>query len=148
MKELLKSNPMYRIEYELIETIKEIRIEKGWSQEKLSEDMGLFRTFVSNCEAIKEDQKYNLRHLGILKGVFGLKSLDDFFPNGIPADEQIIIRYKKVPKKKVDGTDSKLFDTVVVDIVLAQEETKAASNKMKKNLGVQYLHINTLLFIN
>lgn len=132
MEELLKSNPIYRIEYELIERIKELRIEKGWSQEKLSEEMGLFKTFVSNCEAIKEDQKYNLRHIGILKRVFGLKSLDDFFPNGIPADEQIIIRYKKQPKKKADGTDSKLFETVVVAIILAEEETKAASNKRKK----------------
>lgn len=124
MEELLESNPMYRIEYELIEKIKELRIEKGWSQEKLSENMGLFKTFVSNCEALGEDQKYNLRHLGIFKKLFGLNSLDDLFPNGIPADEQIIIRYKKEPKIKADGTESKLFKNVVVDVILASNKEK------------------------
>ncbi|MBL1407216.1 helix-turn-helix domain-containing protein [Sphingobacterium faecale] len=132
MEDLLKSNPLYRIEYELIKNVKAIRTIKGLSQEKLSNNMGLFKTFVSNCESLGEDQKYNIRHLGLLKKALNLDSLDELFPNGIPADEQIIIRYKKVPKKKADGTDSKLFETVVVDIILAEEETKAASNKRKK----------------
>lgn len=132
MKDIFTTNAIFRIEYELILNVQQLRVDRGWSQRTLSSKMGFGESFVGNCESLIEDQKYNLRHIGILKKVFGLKSLDDLFPNGIPADEQIIVRYKKVPKKKADGSDSKLFETVVVDIVLAEEETKAASNKLKK----------------
>lgn len=132
MEDIYKSKAILRLEYELMLTVRDLRIDRGWSQEVLSDKMRLAVTFVSKCESLGHPEKYNLRHLVILKQVFGLKSLDDLFPTGIPADEQIIIRYKKVPKKKADGTDSKLFETVVVDIVLAEEETKAASNKNKR----------------
>ncbi|MEN5436589.1 hypothetical protein ABE545_23360 [Sphingobacterium faecium] len=73
-----------------------------------------------------------MRHLGILKKVFGFKSLDDFFPNGMPKDEQIIIRYKKKPKKKADGTDSKLMVNVIVEIIVVDGNTKAEVNKENK----------------
>lgn len=132
MKDTYESNAIYRVEYELIQRVKQLREEKLWAQRTLSTKMGLADGFVGKCEMIEQPEKYNLRHLGILKRLFELKSLDDLFPNGIPADEQIIIRYKKVPKKKTDGTDSKLFETEVVEIILAEEETKAASNKQKK----------------
>lgn len=131
MGDIYESKAILRLEYELMLTVRDLRIDRGWSQEVLSDKMRLAITFVSKCESLSHPEKYNLRHLVILKQVFGLKSLDDLFPNGIPADEQIIIRYKKVLKKKADGTDSKLFETVVVDIILAEEETKAASNKRK-----------------
>ncbi|SJN45719.1 hypothetical protein FM120_16910 [Sphingobacterium faecium PCAi_F2.5] len=94
--------------------------------------MGLAENFVGKCESLDQPEKYNLRHLGILKKVFAFKSLDDFFPDGIPKDEQIIIRYKKVPKKKADGSDSKLMDNVVVEIVAVVGETKAEVNKENK----------------
>lgn len=132
MIEIYQTKAIFRIEYELICNIKVLREEKGWSQEALSEKMGFALKFVGKCESLDQPEKYNLRHIGILKRVFGLKSLDELFPNGVPADEQIIIHYKKVPKKKVDGTDSKLFDSVVVDITIAPEDTKAKSNKRKK----------------
>lgn len=132
MIEIYQTKAIFRIEYELICNIKVLREGKGWSQESLSEKMGFALKFVGKCESLDQPEKYNLRHIGILKRVFGLKSLDELFPNGVPADEQIIIHYKKVPKKKVDGTDSKLFDSVVVDITIAPEDTKAKSNKRKK----------------
>lgn len=65
--------------------------------------MGFAVKFVGKRESLDQLEKYNLRHMGILKKVFALKSLDDFFPNGIPKDEQIVIHYKKVPKKKLTG---------------------------------------------
>jgi len=52
--------------------------------------------------------------------------------NGVPDDEQIVIHYKKVPKKKADGKDSKLMENKVVDIVVVDAETKAEGNKQSK----------------
>lgn len=132
MIEIYQTKAIFRIEYELICNIKILREKKGWSQEALSEKMGFAVKFVGKCESLDQPEKYNLRHLGILKKVFNLKSLDDFFPNGIPEDEQIVINYKKVPKKKSDGTESKLMDNVVVEIVVVDAETKAEGNKQNK----------------
>ena len=116
---------MYRIDHELIANIQQFRIDREWSQRMLSEKMGFAEAFVGKCESLDQPEKYNLRHLGILLKVFGFKSLDQLFPNGIPADEQIVIRYKKVPKKKADGTPSKLMENEVVEIVVVDAETKA-----------------------
>lgn len=132
MEVIYETKAIFRLEYELILTAKDLRLKRGWSQEKLTAEMGFAKNFVGNCESLSEDQKYNLRHAVILKKVFKLKSLDDLFPNGFPADEQIIIRYKKVPKKKADGTDSKLMENVVVEIVVVDAETKAEGNKQSK----------------
>ncbi|SPZ94615.1 Uncharacterised protein [Sphingobacterium multivorum] len=103
MDEIYKTKAIFRIEYELIFNIKGLRGERGWSQEVLSGKMGLAENFVGKCESLDQPEKYNLRHLGILKKVFGLKSLDDFFPNGIPKDEQIVIHYKKYLRKRLTG---------------------------------------------
>ena len=132
MLKIFESNTIYRIEYELIINVQRFREDRGWSQRILSGKMGLGEAFVGKCESLDQPEKYNLRHMGILKKVFGFESLDDFFPNGIPEDEQIVIHYKKVPKKKADGTESKLMENVVVEIVVVNAETKAEGNKRNK----------------
>ncbi|WP_417359643.1 XRE family transcriptional regulator [Galbibacter sp.] len=129
MKDVFESSAIYRIEYELILNIKDFRLKRGWSQRTLSGKMGFAETFVGKCEAIDQPEKYNLRHLRILKTVFGFSCLDDLFPNGLPDDELIKVKYKKIPKVKKDGTISKLSDTVVVDIVVVEGGTKIKSNK-------------------
>lgn len=129
MTKIYQSKAIYRVEYELILNVKRFRDDRAWSQEVLSTKLGFSDTFVSKCESLDQDPKYNLRHIGLLKQVFGFKSLDDLFPNGIPKDEQIVIRYKKVPKKKADGTPSKLMENEVVEIVVVDAETKAEGNK-------------------
>lgn len=129
MQQIFETTAIFRIEYELITNVCDLRSKLGWSQRVLSGKMGLGEAFVGKCESLDQPDKYNLRHLGILKKLFDFKSLDDFFPNGIPEDEQIIIRYKKEPKKKADGTPSKLMENVVVEIVVVDGETKAEVNK-------------------
>ena len=131
MTYIFETNAIYRVEYELILNVQKFRSERGWSQRVLSEKMGFVKTFVGKCESLAQPEKYNLRHIGILKKVFGFGSLDQLFPNGIPKDELIKIRYKKVPKIKTDGTPSNFFDTEVVEIVVVDEETKSRSNKLK-----------------
>lgn len=132
MNRIYESKAIYRIEYQLIINVKKFRINNNWSQEALSAKLRFASTFVGSCESLDQPQKYNLRHIGLLKKVFGFKSLDDLFPGGIPVDEQIIIRYKKVPKKKADGTPSKLMENEIVEIVVVDAETKAEGNKQSK----------------
>ena len=129
MKVVFESSAIYRIEYELILNIKDFRLKRGWSQRTLSDKMGFTETFVGKCEAIDQPEKYNLRHLRILKTVFGFSSLDELFPDGLPEDELIKVKYEKIPKVKKDGTISKLSETVVVDVVVVEDETKVKSNK-------------------
>lgn len=132
MSKIYESKAIHRIEYQLILNVKEFRSDRGWSQQVLSGKMGFAETFVGKCESLDQPEKYNLRHIGILKRVFGFESLDKFFPDGIPADEQIVIRYKKVPREKNDGSVSKLKENVVVEIVVVDAETKAEVNKANK----------------
>lgn len=132
MSETYQTKAIFRIEYELICNIKDFREDRGWSQEVLSAKMGFAEKFVGKCESLDQPEKYNLRHSGILKKVFNFESLDDLFPNGIPKDEQIVIHYKKVPKKKADGTDSKLMENVIIEIVVVDAETKAEGNKQSQ----------------
>ncbi len=132
MSKIYQTKAIFRIEYELILNAKAFRDERGWSQEILSGKMGFAVNFVGKCESLDQPEKYNLRHIGILKKVFGFKSLDNFFPEGIPKDEQILIRYKKVPKKKTDGSDSKIKENVVMEIIVVDGETKAEVNKLNK----------------
>lgn len=129
MTKIYQTKTIFRIEYELILNVKTFRDQRGWSQQVLSEKMGFAETFVGKCESLDQPEKYNLRHIGILKRLFGFENLDDLFPNGLPEDEQIVIRYKKVPKKKADGTPSKLMENEVVEIVVVDAETKAEGNK-------------------
>ncbi|TJZ61984.1 XRE family transcriptional regulator [Sphingobacterium olei] len=132
MGEIYQTKAIFRIEYELIKNIKTFRDDRGWSQEFLSSKMGFAINFVGKCESLDQPEKYNLRHVGIFQKVLSLKSLDELFPDGIPKDEQIVIRYKKVPKKKADGTPSKLMENEVVEIVVADADTKAEVNKHNK----------------
>jgi len=132
MSDIFETNAIYRIEYQLIVNVQQFREDRGWSQRILSGKMGFTETFVGKCESLDQEEKYNLRHIGILKRVFGFESLDEFFPNGIPKDEQIVIRYKKVPKKKADGSDSKIMENVIIEIVVVDGETKAEVNKLNK----------------
>lgn len=132
MTAIYQTKAIFRIEYELILNVKAFREKKGWSQELLSGKMLFAVNFVGKCESLDQPEKYNLRHIGILKRVFGFESLDEFFPNGIPKDEQIVIRYKKVRKMKTDNTPSKIMENVVVEIVVVDGETKAEVNKANK----------------
>lgn len=128
MSQVFESSAIYKIEYELIKNVKNFRLERGWSQRTLSKNMGLSETFVGKCEAIDQPEKYNLRHINILKEVFNFESLDDLYPDGLPKDQLIKLRYKKVPKLKVDGTYSKFFETEVIKTIIMNDSTKVKSN--------------------
>lgn len=120
MNKIYQTNPLYRIEFELIEKVKGLRIAKGWSQRTLSQKMGFVESFVGKVESLNQHEKYNIRHINILKKIFQLNSLDDLFPKKLPNDEMIIIKYKKVPKPNKDGTIGKRTEDEIVEIVVVE----------------------------
>lgn len=130
MNKILESDTIYQIEYDLIKSVKALREKKGWSQRELSRKLGYAESFVGKCESINQPDKYNLVHLVKLKEVFDLPSLDCLFPNGMPEHKLVKIQYKKQPKVKKDGTQSKLSETVEVKIFEVKEDTKAVGNKV------------------
>jgi len=74
------------IEQYVIERVKERRISKGLSQDKLSVMMGLNEKFVTKVENPNRIEKYNINHLNKIAEILDC-SIQDFFPNGfIPGD--------------------------------------------------------------
>lgn len=65
----------YKFDYDLINHIKKLRMEKGLSEEKLSLKMGLAKRFVGNVENIKENHKYSTRRIALLAKAFGFKNI-------------------------------------------------------------------------
>ena len=67
------------IEQYIIDTVREKRIQKGWSQKDLAYEMELSIGFIGNVENPKLRAKYNLNHINTLAKVFEC-SPKDFLP--------------------------------------------------------------------
>lgn len=77
-----------KIEQYVVDKVREIRLDKKYSQTKLSIDMGLSEKFVGNVESTKTNDKYNINHLNKIAEVLDC-SIKDFFPDGyIPGELQ------------------------------------------------------------
>jgi len=121
MNEIYISQALYRVEFEVIEKVKELRKSKGWSQRTLSNKMGFSESFVGKAESLSQPEKYNLRHLIILKKIFSLKTLDDLFPKELPNDDLIVIKYTKVLKQNKNGTPSKNTEDRIEEIIIVND---------------------------
>jgi transcriptional regulator with XRE-family HTH domain len=74
------------IEQFIIERVKQIRLAKGISQDKLSTMMGLNEKFISKVETPNRAEKYNINHLNKIAEVLDC-SVKDFLPDGfMPSD--------------------------------------------------------------
>jgi len=62
----MPKNRKTNIEQYVINKIKEIRIEKGFSQEDIASILDTTRGFVGQIESPNNSAKYNLNHLNIL----------------------------------------------------------------------------------
>ncbi|MGH7238489.1 MAG: helix-turn-helix domain-containing protein [Candidatus Saccharimonadales bacterium] len=67
------------IEQYVIERIKKIRIEKGFSQRRLENEADFPNGFIGRIESPKWRVKYNLNHLNKIAKVLKC-SIKDFFP--------------------------------------------------------------------
>lgn len=68
------------IELHIIRRVREIRVEKGLSQEQLSLALGKNNSFISHVEAPSKTAKYNIQHLNEIAKIFCC-SPKDFWPD-------------------------------------------------------------------
>ncbi len=68
-----------KIELYVIEKVKEMRTEKGFTQASLAEALGYSEGFIGHIENPKRRDKYNIKHLNEIAKLFGC-SIRDFFP--------------------------------------------------------------------
>lgn len=76
---ILQMGEISKIEQFVIDKVREIRMEAGVSQVKLSVDMELNAKFVGNVESSKTPDKYNLNHLNKIAEILYC-SIKDFVP--------------------------------------------------------------------
>ena len=69
-----------KIEKYIIDKVREMRIDKGFSQMALSQKIGMSSSFVSHVESTKRRAKYNINHLNELAKIFEC-SPKDFWPD-------------------------------------------------------------------
>jgi len=67
-----------KIEQFVIDKVREMRMDAGISQAKLSIEMGLSANFVGNVESSKAHEEYNLNHLNKIAEILNC-SIKDFF---------------------------------------------------------------------
>lgn len=72
-------NAVAPVEQYVIDFVRKLRIEKGYTQEQLGYIIGVSKVYVSNIEKLNHNAKYNLKHINALADHFGI-SLRLFFP--------------------------------------------------------------------
>jgi len=70
---------MEKIEEYIIQKVKEMRVERDWSQQELADYMNISKSFISDIENPRRNAKYNLKHLNTLARVFDVP-FSSFFP--------------------------------------------------------------------
>jgi len=68
-----------KIDYYIIEKVRNMRLEKGLSQMALSQKIGMSSSFVSHVESAKRRAKYNTNHLNEIAKILEC-SPKDFLP--------------------------------------------------------------------
>lgn len=71
---------MEPIEKYVNEKVRELRLEKGMSQQEFGDNINLSQAFIRDCESPRKNSKYNIRHLNEIVKVFGC-SFSYFFPD-------------------------------------------------------------------
>ncbi|QIY83881.1 MULTISPECIES: helix-turn-helix domain-containing protein [Chryseobacterium group] len=85
-----------QFDYDFINHIKRLRMEKEISQEKLSLKMGLTKSFVGNVENIKENHKYSTRHIALLAKAFGFLNISELMDFPTPKYDKIKVTVKQI----------------------------------------------------
>ena len=58
------------LEQHVIDFVKKMRIEQGYTQEELAMKMNLDSSFIGHVESPRRAHKYNLRHIQLLAEIF------------------------------------------------------------------------------
>src|SRR5690606_28212119 len=105
-----------RLDYEIINQVRELREKNGISQRDLSQLMNLSKSFVGKVEALGQPDKYSIRHLTLIAKALKLKSLYELLPKSIPNEDIIEIIYQKIPKVNKDGRESKQLEERILEV--------------------------------
>lgn len=103
------------IDYRLMLHVKKLR-EGKFSQEELSKEMGLNKSFVGNVESLLQPQKYGTRHIPLLAKAFNYKTIDKLFKFPTPQYDKIRITLRITPKINKDGSTTKGKNVEVVKV--------------------------------
>lgn len=76
-------------DFDFIEHVKNLRKLKDISQEELSLNMGVAKTFVGNVESYTQRHKYSTRHITLLAKAFGFKNVSDLMNFPTPTNDRI-----------------------------------------------------------
>ncbi len=68
------------IEEYVIQIVKKKRLERGWSQQALADNINVSKGFIAHVESPIHRAKYNLNHINEFVKVFGCK-FSDLFPD-------------------------------------------------------------------
>ncbi|MET3538963.1 helix-turn-helix domain-containing protein [Chryseobacterium limigenitum] len=101
-----------QFDYDFINHIKRLRMEKEISQEKLSLKMGLTKSFVGNVENIKENHKYSTRHIALLAKAFGFIKISELMNFPTPENDKIRITVKQI----YNETGTRIVDSEILKI--------------------------------
>jgi transcriptional regulator with XRE-family HTH domain len=104
-----------RLDWFIINRVKELRHKKGISQGQLSVEMGFSDKFVGGIENPTSSTKYNIRHLNLLAVALNC-TLSDLLPEKPFEDDIIRVRIKKTPKLDKNGKATSKSQFEVLDI--------------------------------
>jgi len=71
---------LHPLELYVVNKVREMREERGWSQKELAEKMDVGFSFIGDIESSNRAAKYNLRHINKLAKIFNC-SPKDFLPD-------------------------------------------------------------------
>lgn len=98
-----KFKEMSYLDYLLILHIKQLRENREWTQQDLSEEMGVTKSFVGNVESFIQRHKYSIRHLTLLAKAFKYKSVSKLFDFPTPKYDRVRLTLKVTITLKEDG---------------------------------------------
>ena len=114
---------MSHLDYLFILYIKQLREERRWTQQDLSEKMGVTKSFIGNVESFTQRHKYSIRHLRLLTKAFKYKSISKLFNFPMPKHDKIRLTLKVTTVLKENGrSKSKSVEVVKVEAVQPSEK--------------------------
>jgi len=103
------------LDYLIIVNVKQLRLDRGLSQVKLTQKMGLSEGFVGKVEMYTERAKYSIRHIYLLASALNC-NIQDILPLEQPKHDIVRLTLRRSNKINKDGSISRKKSTEVIKI--------------------------------
>lgn len=101
------------LDYLIILNVKRLRLQKGFSQVRLTQKMGLSEGFVGKVELYTERAKYSIRHIYLLATAFNC-NVQEILPHEQPKHDIVRLILRRTNRINKDGSlSSKKFTEVI-----------------------------------